>query len=357
MNAYSGRGRYRDLLDEDGGLGDTAAALDALLSARRPPAELADTIAARASGLRASPDAYGSRGPFSFSRPRLTAPLVAILAILVFSASAIAVGIANLALPRDAGAVSVEQEMVTVDPTKDADGYAVTIEKAYLDANRLIVVYSIRPPTGSTDDFEKITYATAETAGGTPLPWSQAVMDNVSAGAGDGLISFDAAAIAGSPESVALRVEVKALYVETPAEIPLPSPAQPSQTPDTHLRTAHPVAVQFDFTLPFHPATKISPNLAADWNGRRATLSQVVVTASETRLYVSGVNPACWAQLRMPDRTIASDWCAAGDTTTVGFFVAAPAAGHYSVTVAEKPQPGGGWQDGTPYWTFEIDLP
>lgn len=142
-------------------------------------------------------------------------------------------------------------------------GATLTVERAYADANRIIVGYTLQLAGGTTPD-PKVAVS-LRTSDGTVLPIRGGAGYSDRATSND-VTSFDAANISGTPSEVTVRLEARA--------------------------QAGPQAGEtwgVDLTLPFHPGRVAQPNQSLTVNGGTVTLKKVVLTPSELRIYLAGV--------------------------------------------------------------------
>ncbi|GER91956.1 hypothetical protein KDW_61180 [Dictyobacter vulcani] len=174
-------------------------------------------------------------------------------------------------------ALLAQQQMTTVNQVFESDGYKLTLQEGYADANQVIIGFSLtlpHPPGLNNEpgywylanNFENYRLTTSQ---GATLPLINA--NSFVAKKGDLvalLYNFDAATIAGKPD------QQLALHLKIPVKC-------------TDLYTCARTAT-FNFTLPFHAGHILIPQQAVNRNGKNLSLQKVVVAPSETRFYMHG---------------------------------------------------------------------
>jgi hypothetical protein len=188
---------------------------------------------------------------------------------------------------------------------RSRDGFTVSLRRAYADANRIVLVTTVTaPPTGRSTQIVSLRGVLTDGQGDVlpPLTGDGSGMDG---GTEAFMNSYDAAPIAGHPATVALHLQIDALQVETPADVPAPVPQRPwdrlrgldralqhlrpatttigyAQRDSAPVRTI-PGPFTFDVTVPLLPARSATPNQTATAQGVSIALQQVVVTPSMVR--------------------------------------------------------------------------
>ncbi len=244
-------------------------------------------------------------------------------------------------------------------------GYTMTIERVYADANRVLIAYSIRPPTTGRRLWDMSTNLTVTDGQGTVLPERSLVGDVGATEPETTLQGFDTATIIGNPREVRLHLTVPWIEAMEQLHAP-PAPGQSSgQTvqafpglppagafgsvavarsvgePDPWMqivRTFGPIS--FDVTVPFERGREFLPRQQVQAGGVTATLERVVISPTETRLYVSGLEPNTFGILSTADgevRDAASSW-RWHDMTVYSFFTDLIDQ-HGEWTFAVKPMP------------------
>jgi hypothetical protein len=225
---------------------------------------------------------------------RLAAACVAMLAVLALGGGVYALtGGLDHVLHSDPGAQQAALADLgrPFDLARSADGFTVTLRWAYADANRVIVGYTVAGPEGrhflrldamlaGQNDLRP----TITDAQGRVLPMESGVLPGLYPQDVGQLTSFDAAALVGQSGEVALRLTLPELRVVEQID---------PQAPARQFTVLGPFA--FDFVVPFQAGRVATPRQTITANGSALTLERVVVTPSETRLYLSGPMLAQWA--------------------------------------------------------------
>jgi hypothetical protein len=197
-----------------------------------------------------------------------------------------------------------KQQFTQLNQSQMVDGYQVTLDRAYVDGNLLIMgVYAVMPygPQADKGDLKTGHFMTPEnnhvrltTASGVQLPvlgFSNA--ENV----GDKqhllrglLLGFDAAGIQGKPAQVTFKLQM---------DVRCQGLSPNYQCPRT---------MNFSLTLPFHASRRVvTPHQSVTMNGTTFTLERVVITPSEARFYIGGWSAAllapstAWKQTPQPE--------------------------------------------------------
>jgi hypothetical protein len=198
--------------------------------------------------------------------PRLFGVVVAVLLIVCLGGAGYLMVPAIFTVDQGAKTVIMNRLGTELALTRSAHGYVVTITRAYADTNRVIVGYTIhRSSHASSNEMPPfvpvLTMADGQTLqrlGGGARAWDGAYLDN-----------FDAAPIAGNPKSVTLKLV-----------IPLP---------DTTGARGDGSPFTFSFTVPFMRARVANVHQEQTAAGTTVTLDHVVVSPSETRIYLRGL--------------------------------------------------------------------
>jgi hypothetical protein len=275
--------RYPELLDErsDREVVRLVGDLDAVYGADRPPAHLASAIA-RTVNERAA--RHGSR-PASLLRVRL--PRRATIAAALVLAAVLLAGSAYALEPLLNGVFNMEpgtQQIIElnlaqrVHISRALGGFTVTIERVYADSNRVVIGYSVATPPGhgySVDFMDPVL----TTPDGTALPAGGGMGSGNVGNTQGNVLFFDASGIDGSPEALQLHLVAQGLGGMEHAGSPDVRPFQIAGL------------LAFDLTVPFHPGRVAEPHRSVTVGGQTVTLERVVVTVSETRVYLRGIQP------------------------------------------------------------------
>lgn len=193
--------------------------------------------------------------------------------------------------------------------SQGACGFTMTVTRAYLDGSRAIVGFTVSGPAGRTFinaqslPFELPNeYLTLTTAQGTPLPLLQAVSDDVVGTTQAQTLQFDAGPVPRTTSAAPLRLEVPyiAMTEQSTGGAWTTSPCE-TYHPDSSVsmgggssgKPTRVVAVTgpFAFDLQMAPPLAVSPREAdlhqvAQAGGEQMTLDRVVVTPTDTRVYL-----------------------------------------------------------------------
>jgi hypothetical protein len=186
-----------------------------------------------------------------------------------------------------------------LDLSQTVNSVTVTLERAYADANRIAVGYSVKDRDGQRYHTDPLTLTDAD---GTVFPGTtglgaagKSAIFGIELPPGEeaNVLCFDAAAVEGAPAELDLRlvVEVTELVLPTDTEGPSPTPAGSPAKP------GEPIAVElepmppgdtvgtftFDFSVPFIPGRVAEVDQTVEAAGVAVTLQRMVVTPSETR--------------------------------------------------------------------------
>jgi hypothetical protein len=206
--------------------------------------------------------------------------------------------------------------------------YVITLERAYLDMNQLLMTFRIFSPSTGRQISADLTDALVTTSQGQSF--------QMSAGAGNAdlqVVQFSTPLVPAQTRTLQLQVEVKALRLPIlklpPAGTPLPQPS-----------AVHGLAT-FDFTLKYHEGLVVTPHQTVTSNGSRVTLERVLISPSETILEgtIKGTFPGS------PDYTFSLNAAGRSPDPTFSGFGSIFIVGFYDGLLG---------QHGT--WTFEISL-
>lgn len=281
--------RYPDLLNEQeqADLLGLVSDLDVLYTAPEPPARLtlAGALAQREHAHELRPQRRWLRRfqpAQRFPRRRIGTVAVALaLTIVVLTGSVFAYPLLKQVFDPDPGLHQVVNNPLLyqdVNVSQSAGGFTLTVQKAYADANRVILSYTVTKE-GDTQVWEPYT-ATLSTQEGETLRGRGYFIDT-STGAAK-FAWFDAGAITRSPQQLQLHLEVDQVYASMVEATPTDGQAAPPAP--VHLQ--QPLVV--NFSVPFHPGRIANLHQAVTVNGKTLILERVVVTPSETRAYLRG---------------------------------------------------------------------
>lgn len=248
-------------------------------------------------------------------RGALIVALVVILLVLVGSVYASEIPILNSLFHMEQGTQHILQTNQYTDfhQSKTVNGFTVTIEKVYADANRVIVGYTVNGNAGQNlNNTFAFGLSTLTTQQGVSLRLMQGVGTSAIGSITGNVFSFDASSIQNDPKNLQLRLAI-------------PYGRQP-------VASAFKIngALTFNFSVPFHPGKVISVHQSVVADGKTIMLERVVITPSETRLYVRGFS----SQDEMNNYSIAA-----------------------SLSVDGKIYTGGGGYRASDIWTMDFDVP
>lgn len=225
-----------------------------------------------------------------------------VAALLIFSAVAYAgVPAVRQLFQQEPGLQHVEQAGLVqqLNLSQTVNGVTFTLERAYADANRITVGYSVKHPDGQRYHTDPLTLTDAdgtvfpETTGLGAAGKSAIFGIELPPGEEADVLSFDAAAVEGAPAELDLRlvVKVRELVLPTdtqgPSASPTGSPAEPGEPIAVELEPMPPGdtvgTFTFDFSVPFIPGRVAEVNQTVEAAGVAVRLERVVVTPSETR--------------------------------------------------------------------------
>lgn len=277
---------FTDVLgpQDDTGLLTTVEMLDRSLAAEYA-AQAPPQVVALIERLSTAPPA-ASHSRLSFPRrvtlgtrlPRPFQPVFAILLVLLLAGATYAVvPIAERAFYVDAGTRQVlNQDLGTrLNLSQTESGYTITLDRAYADADRVVVGYTIQGPDKQPlGDLDRLAYlqSTLTTANGSVL---EPLGGGDVAEGGSLLDNFDASSIQGNPRDLSLQLSIPLLRA-----LSLGGQAVPTVS----------VPFTFRFTVPYLPGRVATPNETVTEGGESVTLERVVVAPSETRLYLRGLS-------------------------------------------------------------------
>jgi len=199
------------------------------------------------------------------------------------------------------------------------DGVTVTLERAYADANRIVVGFTIKGLNGQRYDARHLTLTDAA---GTVFSGmhgygvtGQSHILKVSLPPGEGayVLAFDAAPVEGAPAELDLRLVMEVVEALPPDAFKLPPTpdSPPAEPPDSMVMEALPApegaivgTFAFDFSVPFIPGRVAEVNQTVEAAGVAVRLERVVVTPSETRAILCFERPTGEPREWMPITTL-----------------------------------------------------
>ncbi len=290
-------------------------------SRRRSPLAWRHWVTQKINDLRGG----STRRPFRWARgmpaTRLGWAFMALVLCLAFGAVAYAVvPVVSRLFQQEAGLRHVEQANLVqeLNLSQTVDGVTVTLERAYADANRIVVGFTIKDPNGQRYDASHLTLTDAAGAvfsgmhGYGVTGQSDILKVSLPPGEGAYVLAFDAAPVEGAPAELDLRLVMEVREFMLPLDAPEPPPtpiSPPDEPPASMVVEALPVPegaivgiFTFDFSVPFIPGRVAEVNQTVEDAGAAVCLERVVVTPSETRAYLRFDSPggeAEWIPIAM----------------------------------------------------------
>jgi hypothetical protein len=233
---------------------------------------------------------------------RLGWSFLALTLVLAFGVVTYAVApVVERLFQQEAGLQHVKQANLVqeLNLSQTVEGVTVTLERAYVDANRIVVGFTIKGPDGQRYDPYHLTLTDAAstvfsgTLGYGVTGQSDILQVSLPPGEGAYVLAFDAAPVEGAPTELDLRLEMEVVEALPPDAFELPpTPDSPPAEP--------PIAVEllplpvgaivgpftFDFSVPFVPGRVAKVNQTVEAAGVAVCLERVVITPSETRAYL-----------------------------------------------------------------------
>ena len=257
---------------------------------------------------RVQPRRRSSRWAQLMPTTRLGWAFMALVLCLAFGAVAYAmVPVVSRLFQQEAGLRHVEQANLVqeLNLSQTVDGVTVTLERAYADANRIVVGYTIKGPNGQRYDARHLTLTDAAgtvflgTIGyGVYGVTGQSDILRVSLPPGEGayVLAFDAAPVQGAPTKLDLRLVMEVEELVLPPDAPSPSPTlagSPAEPPEPMVVELLPMPMGaivgpfiFDFSVPFIAGRVIKVQHIVEAAGVAVRLERIVVTPSETRAFL-----------------------------------------------------------------------
>ena len=279
-------------------------------SRRRSPLAWRHWVTQKINDLRGGSTRRPSRWAQLMPATRLGWAFMALLLCLAFGAVAYAVvPVVSRLFQQEAGLRHVEQANLVqeLNLSQTIDGVTVTLERAYADANRIVVGFTIKGPNGQRYDAHHLTLTDmagtvfSATIGFGVTGQSDILQVSLPPGEGAYVVAFDAAPVEGAPAELDLRLvmEVREFVLPLDAPEPPPTPISPPGEPPASMAVeALPVPegaivgiFTFDFSVPFIPGRVAEVNQTVEDAGVAMCLERVVVTPSETRAYLRFDSP------------------------------------------------------------------
>jgi hypothetical protein len=315
--------QYSDIFDEQNEpeLARHARNLETLYTSPELPAQLTWTrlqLQAREVNTKSSTISQW-RSPVHRASVRFSLAALAMVAVLLFSSLAFAFsggdiqGLLQKVLQAGNGGQQVfqKQQFVHIGKAKTIEGFTLTVEDAYADANEIIVSYSITSANvaalgkGGRWSFNDVLLATKGGANipellsrGTEPDWAYTKNNQNKIATGLNVVYFDGSTIQGNPKSIDLHTTVtyrcgsegggpssETINGTTIALTPTPG----SDCSAKATEVSNKLNWAFDFSLPFHAGRVVNVHQSVTSGGRTVTLERVVITQSETRLYIDGL--------------------------------------------------------------------
>lgn len=237
--------------------------------------EIPTTMDMKFSILNAAKAEQKSKNSFPLRR-------IAAVAALALALGTTGYAVASGLLWQDAGMETVqEDDLVTeialtnpISTTAPITDLSVTLDYAYADINRVAVAYHVTGEVAEGAEVQLYTNPLLTDSQGREYIWlpaagSQTVND---AGEGEldysGIMSFDASALEGNPETLSLTLNVDVAY----------------STADDPMGMQMAGGTSFSFEVPFRPGTTLAISQSAAASNVSMTLDRVTVAPSMSRL-------------------------------------------------------------------------
>lgn len=213
--------------------------------------------------------------------PRGLSGVAAMLLALVLAAGVAyaAVTLLDRVFGEDRGTqqVTLEDLGTELNRSRTVDGFTVTLGRVYADANRVLVGYTVEPPAGR-EVWEASLFAPRLTDANGQVLQEHGGRERYGERTTGVVRSYSTGEIQGSPKALRLRLTADSIGYYTKPE----GRNRVAQV----LRLDEPLT--FDFTVPMHPGRVAELHQTVEAGGTKATLERVVVTPTETRVYVRG---------------------------------------------------------------------
>jgi hypothetical protein len=184
-----------------------------------------------------------------------------------------------------AGHVFDSHLLQPVHESRQVGDFTVTIQDVYADANRVIIGDTVAVPAGHGYNGFEFIHPVLTDQFGTVLSMRGGYGSGVRGTAGADLVWYDAGVITQHPTTLRLHLSADGI-----------GGVEHAGSPDvTSFQRQGPLV--FDFTVPFNAGRVAELHQRQTVGGATVTLERVVVTPSETRVYLSGVGPDAIATL------------------------------------------------------------
>lgn len=276
--------RYADVLSgkPDTKLGPIVAVLGRDLTTAyvtEPPPQVTAAIE-RLVDQRRREEKHRPRSPLRrFGLRRRLSLLAAVgLVVLVMEAAYRILPIVDRAFFIDAGTQQILNGGLAtqLNLTETKNGYTVTLQRAYADANRVVIGYTIHGPDGHSLSDTELAFLrdSLRDASGKALP---PLGGGDFAPGGATLDNFDASGVPSTTKNLTLDLTI----------------AQPQALAGGGLGTSPPITVgspfSFHFTVPFRGGRVAMPDQTVTAGGTTVTLERVVISPTEARMYLQGL--------------------------------------------------------------------
>lgn len=226
---------------------------------------------------------------------RLGWAVVATIVFLALSTATYSMApILSRAFQMEAGTEHIEESNLgtEVDLSQTINGQTVTVKRVYADANRIVVGFTIASAK-DTPGVARIEASEMKLTDerGTLFPGGVETGSGVEAGTAGYVASFDASALRDAPSALKLHLvtNLTALYLP---DAPAPTPVRSRDGSTTSVQ-AMPVRTEvvagpfnFSFSVPFIPGRVAEVQQTVEASGVAVTLERLVVTPSETRVFL-----------------------------------------------------------------------
>lgn len=269
----------------------------------QPPPCVAATIAGLVDERHRDMQPFPSRFNPASWLPRRLAPLVALAAILFLAgATYAAVTIVDRALEMNSGTQRILSENLgrTVNLSQTLDGFTLSVRREYADANQIVIGYTIAGPPdrtfnsllpfGSEARIPSLSDANGQEFPAGPFAWGTGVDE----GKVGGVLVYDASGIQALHGDLRLRLAMTGVSGF--------ERANPSDS-----ASARPFAISgpviFDLTVPVVPGRSADLQEIVEASGVKATLERIIVSDTETRVFLRGVGPEADVELTVGGST------------------------------------------------------
>lgn len=295
-NEHQLRESYPEALGEgaDEKLLRLVSSLDSVYTAYNPPehATVATSQALRRrAAVRGRARAQESRAGILNWSARRVATLAAslVIAVLLGITGYAAIPLLERVFDLEGGTGQIVSEDLgqKVNLTQRLGKYTVTVERVYADANRAVIAYTIYGPAGyNPDRLADVKLVSAQGDVLRPIGGqSWGVVDQEQAI----VESFDAAGLDTAVEQLNLRLQAQGVR---------------SWDGEGNVGTVR-GELNFDLVIPVHRSQVLNPQQVVEADGVAVTLERVVVSPTETRVYLRGLEGQIEAELMVPGQQAA----------------------------------------------------